>query len=179
MKNFIISMYTLIGVVLCQSCSAEPQTSYELAVQQAEKFKMPVVVSHQAIEEYNKSEIMWSLSEFDGIKIGYSESQDINKIKNLLEENVFLFEQHSYPYRKTDLVDITGIEIGMPLFFKMISECGIQVMNFKDYNYKITTTGNEITLEQSCKIMISILAINEIKMERIKDNNFRLTVYED
>lgn len=54
MKKIIIAAYILSSTALCQSCNAESQTSYDLAVQQAEKFEMPVVVSHKAIQEYNQ-----------------------------------------------------------------------------------------------------------------------------
>ncbi len=178
MNTLIIVVYALISIVLCQSCRAESQSSYDLAVQQAEKFKMPVVISHQAIEEHNSKKKKWELFEFDGIKIGYAKTQDLDKILNVIEENIqnkFIFSSEE---RANQLLHISASETDFSLIPETVSmKCGIRLINNQDIHKKITFAIPEaVSLSKACEILVLAMSINDIKMEMTKDNEFRLAV---
>lgn len=85
-----------------------------------------------------------------------------------------MLESYSHPYNKTESTNVRGEEVNLAWFLSAVPNCGIQIINFEDYKKKITVSAKEITLEKACKVMVSMISISEIKMERIKGNEFRL-----
>lgn len=162
---------------MCISASAQEVDPNTIALQHYNEHHKPIVVSGEAMKAYRKTGKSWAYIEYEGILVGYAPSQNLDKIKNLIEVNTFSLikhEEHRGEKDKAAIYITDDLPIVDFLSFYSSGVCNVKIVpsqTIKSSGFIKLDDGSDA---QACKIIATALSVNDLEIIRVKENEFSL-----
>lgn len=168
----LVSFFLISSVAISQEMDPN-----EIALVDFNKFHKPVVVGGEAMNLYRETGSPWIYIEYEGILIGYSAEQNENKIRNLLELNMFNFTNYKEVKRKNKTAAVY-VEDNM-FFTDMLSSyvsavCGVKISVDPEHKKNAFLKYDKGDEEHMCMLFVAALSVSGLEMIRFKDNEFML-----